>query len=341
MIQQNDTIRQTSNTLEAQKASGAHRSGYHSPQEILSWLPPTATPWQQDSMLRAHYKFPEVDWSKRPNPLCTPGTKADSTSGFTLDKPMYYSHSLVQKDSIYLPERAVYRQGVAGDPVPYTIAGDNLITSILLGCFIFAAIAISKSGNFLQRQIKNFFHVQREGTTVITETGSELRFQFFLVVQTSLLFALVFFLYTRTFTGASSVLPNYQIIGIFTGVFIVYFLLKMMLYGIVNWVFFDRKKNEQWSKAFLFLMSTEGLAIFPLVMLLAYFNFSIHSATIYVGTVVVLFKILTFYKAYLIFFRRNQGFLQSFLYFCALELMFLTGLWGLLMLVDNYLQIKF
>ena len=141
MIQQ-DSISASSTPVQpaATHASAAQRGGYHSPHEILSWLPRTATPWQQDSALRAHYQFPEVDWSRRSNPMRTPQTRADSVAEFSLDKAMYHSRSLVQPDSVYRPEYAVYRQGVAGDPVPYSIAGDNLITSILLGCFVLGAV---------------------------------------------------------------------------------------------------------------------------------------------------------------------------------------------------------
>lgn len=156
---------------------------------------------------------------------------------------MYYSRSLVQPDSIYRPEYTSNRPGVAGDPVPYTIAGDSLTTSILLACFILATIAIAKSGNFLQRQLKNFFRVQREGTTVITETSAELRFQFFLVAQTCLLAAIIVFFFSQSFVGESFAIAHYQIIALFTGEFAAYLIAKALLYTIVNWVFFDKKKR--------------------------------------------------------------------------------------------------
>lgn len=341
MTQQDTLSVSTEATGAHTPAATRHTSGYHSPREILSWLPRTATPEQQDSAIRANYKFPEVDWSQRPNPMRTPQTQADSTDHFTLSRPMYHGRSMVQPDSVYRPEYAVYRQGVAGDPVPYTIAGDNLITSILLGCFILAAVSVAKSGNFIQRQIKNFFHVQREGTTVITETSSELRFQIFLLLQTSLLFALIFFFYTKTFVGETNTIPQYLVIGIYTGITTAYFLVKSILYAVADWVFFDWKKNEQWMKASLFLVSTEGIALFPIVMLLAYFNISIESTAIYTAVVVGVGKLLAFYKMYLIFFRKNAAVVQSFLYFCAFEIMPLGALWGVLLMTDNYLKVNF
>lgn len=337
-----DTISVEPSTAETTTPTAVrHSAGYHSPHEILSWLPRTATPWQQDSAIRANYKFPEVDWSRRHNPMRTPQTKVDERQTFTLKKPMYHTRSLVQPDSIYRPEYPVYRQGVAGDPIPYTIAGDNLITSILLGCFILAAISIAKSGNFIERQIKNFFHTQREGTTVITETSSEIRFQFFLMLQTSLIFALIFFFHSQTFVGDTFAIPQYLIMGIYTGIIIVYFLLKFLLYAMTDWVFFDRKRNEQWIKSVLILISTEGIALFPIVMLLAYFNIGIETTAIYTAVIITLTKLLAFYKSYIIFFRKATAVLQSFLYFCTFEVMPLGALWGVLTMMDNYLKVNF
>lgn len=341
MIQQSDSTSVTESTPEAPATTGAqHHAGYHSPAEIIGWLPASASPEQQDSMLRSHYKYQEVDWSTYPNPLCTPTTKADPKQVFTPGKP-YLAHSIVQPDSLYNPIVLAHRPGVAGDAVPYSIAGDDLITSILLFCFIFATVALGRTGGFIRRQLKNFFYPQREGTTVITETSSELRFQFFLILQTCLLFSLMFFFWSGAFERESFAITHYEIISLYTGIFIIYFLLKAILYWTIGWVFIGKKKNEQWMKAGLFLVSSEGILLFPAVMLVAYFDLSLESVVLYTIFVVILIKILSFYKMHLIFFRKDGNILQSFLYFCALEMMPLGAMWGVLVLVDNYLKLNF
>lgn len=97
-----------------------------------------------------------------------------------------------------------------------------------------------------------------------------------------------------------------------------------------------QEKNEQWLKAYLFLLSCEGVLLFPVVMLLSYFDLSLQVAVIYTIIVLVLVKILSFYKSYLIFFKRNGLFLQIILYFCALEVVPLSALWGGLVLISHY-----
>ena len=94
-------------------------------------------------------------------------------------------------------------------------------------------------------------------------------------------------------------------------------------------------------KAYLFLFSCEGVLLFPVVMLLTYFNLSLDAAIIYALIVVGLVKILSFYKSYIIFFRGNGSFLQIFLDFCALEAGPFSALCGGLVLMSHYLKINF
>lgn len=342
MVQQVDSIL-TETTLEgenSQQGIGRQHGGQLTPKEVLRWLPKDATPAQQDSMVRAHIKPYEIHWSNMPDTLHLPGhTPGKSFRNVSL--PQYYRESFFSKDSLFHPELRGGRLGVPGDPVPYTVAGDNLITSLLLLCFLLACVAYTKSKHFVVRQAKTFFRVPRSGTTEITETSTEVRFQFFFVLQTCLLLAIGYFIYSKASVGDTFIVDPYLVIGIYTGCVSAYFLLKALLYSIVGMVFFDKKKNGQWLKAYLFLISTEGGLMFPMVMLLSYFNLPLQIAVIYTLAVIVLVKILSFFKTYIIFFRRNGGFLQIILYFCALEAVPLFALYGGLVLISHYLKINF
>lgn len=93
-------------------------------------------------------------------------------------------------------------------------------------------------------------------------------------------------------------------------------------------------------KAYLFLVSCEGVLLFPAIMLMTYFGFSIQAAVIYTLIVVGIIKILSFYKCFIIFFEERR-FLQIILYFCALEVVPLFALSGGLVLISHYLKINF
>ena len=94
-------------------------------------------------------------------------------------------------------------------------------------------------------------------------------------------------------------------------------------------------------KVRLFLVSMEGVALFPIVMLLSYFDVSMKSAVIYAIVVILLVKLLTLYKAYAIFFRQTRSFVQIILYFCALEIIPMLALWGVFGLANNHFKVNF
>ena len=126
------------------------------PAEVLSWLPKNATPAQQDSAIQAHIRPSEITWSQQPDTLHLPGhTRGHSWRDINL--PQYYRESYFTGKPYFNPDLFGGRTGVAGDPVPYSIARDNLITLLLLFCFCIALIAYTKSRRFILRQAKEFF----------------------------------------------------------------------------------------------------------------------------------------------------------------------------------------
>lgn len=339
-MQQNDSLAVQGADAEEQQVTARHHTGQPTPHEVLSWLPKDATPEQQDSAIQKHIKPSEIHWSSNPDTLHLPGQSAGK-SFRDVSLPQYYRESYFSKSKYFHPELPGGRLGVAGDPVPYTIADDNLITSLLLGCFILAMISFAKSRRFITRQAKNFFYEPRSNSSTVTETSGELRFQLFLLLQTCLLSSILYFFYTRATTGDTFNVEYYQIIGIYTGIVAAYFLFKIILYWFSCWVFFDKNNFDRWIKTYLFMTSIEGLLLFPLVMLQAYFDLSMESAVTYVAIVVILVKLMAFYKSFIIFFHRKGVSLQIFLYFCALEIMPLLAVWGVLTVTNSYLKINF
>ena len=127
----------------------------------------------------------------------------------------------------------------------------------------------------------------------------------------------------------------------FAAIIIVYTLVKAVAYSVTGWVFFDRRSNDLWLKSFLFLLAMEGVCLFPIVMLRAYFELSVQTTLVSTAIVLGIFKLLALYKSYLIFFRNGGHSLQIFLYFCTLELMPLAMLIGALMLTTANLKVDY
>lgn len=241
----------------------------------------------------------------------------------------------------YHPEIAVRPNGIAGNPIPYTLSRDNVITGLLLLCFVIATVSVAFSRNFILRNLRSLFYVPRRDNEVV-ETGNEVRFQIFLCLQTSLIYAIVFYLYTTFHIGSQPMtIPQVLPIATFAITIMAYLALKWTVHQLVDHTFFSKRSISHWNRLRLFLTASEGILVFPLLLVQIYFGLPLIVTMIYALFVVVLVKILTFYKAQNIFFKASSGFVQNILYFCALELMPLGALWGVLNIVQHYLKVNF
>ena len=246
--------------------------------------------------------------------------------------------SILSGDTLFV-ERGGAGVGEQGEPVPYNIANDNFITSLLLACFLLALFASAQSHRFIARQAKSFFSAPRREFSDITETSNEVRFQLFLALQTSLLVALIYFFYWHNGDTSVNFTDKYKEIAIYTGIVAAYFFVKLLLYWITGWVFFNRKQTSLWAHAYLFLVSTEGVLLLPAVLLCAYLKTNPTKMLLYIIAVVGIVKLLTLYRSTVIFFRKKNVYLQNILYFCALEIVPACILAGILLYVSNFLRI--
>jgi len=311
------------------------------PYQVLRMLPRDATPAQQDSAIQAWFQPAEVHYSSRPDTLHLPGHGV-GRSLKDVKLPQYYRETFFANDSLLHPELSGGRYGVAGDPVPYTVRGDDTITALLIACFVLTLVVFSHSRHIIQHQLKNFFFEARTEGMIYEESVGKFRFIVFLNLLTCLLLAIASFFYITHFVSTTFLVEEpYQLIGIFGAVFLTYFVGKTILYRWVNTVFFGGKKSKQWTWQYTFITALEGVALFPAVILQIYFNLPMQSVTYYLVFILFLVKMLTFYKSWAIFFRQNSMFLQIILYLCTLEIVPLLSLGGALVWITDVLKVNF
>ena len=309
------------------------------PYQVLRLLPKDATPAQQDSAIQAWFTPAEIRYSEQPDTLHLPGEEVPSDLT-AVSLPLYYKENFFSNNPMYHEELESKEYGVAGDPVPEILSNDDVITCLLILCFLFIAFTLSRISGFIGRQLKDFFYPQRNDRD-ITETGNEVKFQFAFVGLTCLVYGLLYYLYATSYVADTFTLTSdYAILGIFVGVFIVYFFLRFVIYHGVNNLFFSNRENRKFLTTLLFLTAMEGAILFPILLLLTYLHFSPVYAAIYVVIVLFLVKLLTFYRSYIIFFKQKRVFLQNILYFCALEMVPLVTLWGGLSAIVDIFKIK-
>lgn len=229
-------------------------------------------------------------------------------------------------------------RGMAGDPTPYRFRTDNFVTALLMVSFFLVIWVISRSRHFLERSVKDFFYTRQHENLFAERTENELRGQLFLIFQTCFVLGVLFFDCTQELqVEVFNQVSPYKILGMSTGIFCLYFLLKISIYSFINSVFFTREQCKKWSEAHLLSILAVGLFLFPVALLVVYFDLSFHHLMICSGCIAGIVELLIFYKLYSIFFRSSLGWVHLILYFCTLEITPLLILWRALIYANGFL----
>ena len=211
------------------------------------------------------------------------------------------------------------QQGVAGQPIPYNISDDNVMILPLVVGFCIVVALVGYYRNFLVHQYKTF--VYGAHSDFASSKTKEERFMLMLLMLNTCMmmaYAVCFHIvYHDAFAFTSQSLS--VAIATVSVTFVAYYLLKWLLYLLVNQTFFGGKKTLQWGDVYQQLIAFQGLLLLPVVVVQALSGVSWTFSLFTTAFILILNKILSFYKAYRIFFKSNDGLVQIFLYFCALN----------------------
>lgn len=310
------------------------------PYQVLRSLPSGATPAQQDSAIRANFTPVVVAPSSRPDTLYIPGLKAEPF-GVNVDAKAYQKGFFNNRPHFH-PELRIVQPGIAGDPIPYQLHRDDYVTGALLLSFFLVVWTISCSRHILAQQIKDFFQTRERGNLFTLGTDSELRGQLFLIFQTCVVLGVLFFDYTQEYLpDVFHEVSPYKLLGINIGICLAFYTVKVLTYLFVNWIFFDKRRNEQWLESYFLIILGIGVTLFPIALLTVYFNLSPAMLQITFTTILIVAKILLFYKCKTIFFSHFYGYLQLIVYFCTLEMIPAFVLWRTLVRINQSLVVIF
>lgn len=189
--------------------------------------------------------------------------------------------------------------------------------------------------------MKDFMNHRERSSIFSTSTGSDIRYLLLLILQTCVLSGTV--VYACTVDLNPSLLQHFSstsLLSLFSASFLLYILLKWIVYSFIGRTFFDNSKTSLWMESYSTLLYYLGFTLFPLALFIIYFNLSI-PVSIAIGVILVIFiKILMFYKWIKLFCNNLYGGLTIIVYFCALEIVPYFILYqGMTQLID-YLIIK-
>lgn len=239
-------------------------------------------------------------------------------------------------------KQEVVAPGFEGIPISYNLKSKDGITIVLLFCFFLSAYVLSRGKKYLFQQFKDFTYTKERGSFFATSTASDFRYGLLLLLQTCVLLGICFFDYfydhKPDLFKTSSV---YVVLSIYIGVCVIYYLSKWLIYSFLSWIFIDRIKATLWIESYFMLIYYFGFCLFPLVLLMVYFDLSAN-ILIPIGFGLIFFaKLLMFYKWAKLFFSHLHGLLGLIVYFCALEIMPCFVLYRALVQINNVLLIKF
>ncbi len=196
--------------------------------------------------------------------------------------------------------------GMRGMELPYQLRSDWMVTCVLFLCFILVSYVLAHGKKHLEQQFKNFALSKERASLFDDTTASDVRYTLVLILQTCILSGFCVF-----------------------------------LYSFVNWIFFNKTRNIIWLESYFNVVIGAGFLLFPIVLLIVYFDLSPQIAPYFIGFVIIIAKILLFYKCFSNFFNKFYGAFHLILYFCALEILPDFVLWKGIILANNILILNF
>jgi hypothetical protein len=267
----------------------------------------------------------------------------DSVSSTETPPAFYENMGFFQGDSLLHPEVKVGQSGFCGIPRAYQLWRDEWVVLFVLVCFMLLAIIQKRIRKQLSSEAKEFFFPSKSITRKEKrEKSFEQLIPIILAFILSIMGGLGVFMYTQKqlhlFLGQTS---PYALIGVYIGIWMLYFILKNLMYAFVNWIFFDKDKRELWRKSYFFLFSAESILFFALIISTIFLNLSPAIPLWIIVILGLLIKLLHLYKVFQIFFPKIYGTLHLIVYFCTLEIMPLMAVFKVLIRVTDELIVKF
>ena len=232
---------------------------------------------------------------------------------------------------------------IGGELTPYLLSDDEWITGILIGCFVITACVLSQGKILLLQSLRKLFSTHEIGHLFHKQPAIDSYFLTLLTLQTCLLVSILLLKFQsdgfvistteRLTASASSIL-----LACYSLMTVLYCIAKRYIYRFINWIFFDKAKNNLWTDAYFFILSIFGMLLLPVTLLAVYGNLPFHLSIIIPVFLFFLMNLIFIYKCFSIFFSQLHGSFYLFLYFCTLEILPLLVVWkGIEMVNDIFL----
>lgn len=232
--------------------------------------------------------------------------------------------------------------GMPGEPLPYLLQTDWMITIVLFLCILGISLGLSKEKKYLLQQLKTSF-TNRERSSMFDEaTTSNIHYKILLMTLACVLLGFSIYLYfTYQSPDLFAQIPHGWLLGGYTLSIFAFVCVKSILYRFINWIFFQKVKNSLWITSFFNLFIWLGILMLPVILVTVYFDISSQISILMMGILMIFAKFSLFWICFSNFFEKIHGIFHLILYFCALEILPDLLFWKGIELVNNNLILNF
>jgi hypothetical protein len=209
-----------------------------------------------------------------------------------------------------------------GEPIPYYMKSDDVVTVVLIVCVILVTLALTMIGKPWSRKIAQLplFNF-RQNDLNVTETPGGI--QPFLFIQMGLAVSLLLIDITIRMNQPLVELPlsSSALLAFYMMLAAAFLVFRWLLYRFVLWMFVPPVQIPFIMEAWTNSVCLEGVLLLPMMMVDIYYN--MHSVLFVIVILVVSItpRIWLFYWQKKLFSLNLYGSLLIFLYFCALEIL--------------------
>lgn len=224
------------------------------------------------------------------------------------------------------------------DSVPPMMYREDEVLLFLAAAFLLLVTATLIRQVPLKEQLSSFFNFTTPKELTEVESNNMEWVRRLTMLMTCLLGALLYYRYAlEQWDFLFFPLQTWQLLAIYSCIFLCIIVLKQWLLASINSIFFDNHQRNLWRRDYAIIFSLESILFFLLTTLTIFLNLSLKKAFIGLVLLLLFVKFLVFTKDFTHFFRNFYGVLHLFLYFCALEAAPLLVLWATLDRLTNHL----
>ena len=225
---------------------------------------------------------------------------------------------------------------VVGSASSYTLRNDDCVALIVVLGFLCLSWVLSHSWSHIANSFENYLQPAVRSNRFVQHNENELgRITSYLALS-SLMMGLWQTAYlSHTQPQWYALQSSLLVLTATVGGALAYYSLHLLLYAMVNSVFFTSKQISEWTRTYILTVLVEGVMIFPVALCAIYGNLTFAWLQVAFFLIMGFTQILRLIKLKSIFFSGAVGYVHIFLYFCTLNVAPTFLAWQILLQINH------